>query len=347
MKIKYILLAVAFALMPLTARAVDYDLGIPAGGFNATSYSVLIGEKVKLYVTINNIGGVDTEATAVFKDGASLIGMKSISAKASGANEEVWVSWLPEVKGNHEISVNVILDGDITDANSGNNYATLSIFVDGDNDGDGIGDSQDPDDDNDGVPDDQDDYPLDPAKSHDTDGDGQDDSEDSDDDNDGIYDWDEASGGTSPTKYDTDGDGYGDKQDAYPTDPNRWIQETAPEPAQEDAGRVLGAEDEITPSADNESASAPTGGSGDVDENGRVLGIEDEATSTEIAEIETNKAFDKTITHEFPGNVNSETAQNMLWWYILWGIAALSAILAILFFILARKRKKEDEEDEE
>jgi 6-phosphogluconolactonase (cycloisomerase 2 family) len=67
-----------------------------------------------------------------------------------------------------------------------------------DADGDSAGDVCDDDDDNDGVPDAQDDFPTDPARSRDTDGDGIDDNADLDDDNDGIPDVDEIAAGRNP-----------------------------------------------------------------------------------------------------------------------------------------------------
>ncbi|MEO1173075.1 MAG: hypothetical protein AAFX94_13650, partial [Myxococcota bacterium] len=63
--------------------------------------------------------------------------------------------------------------------------------ADYDSDGDGIRDDEDPDDDNDGVPDAEDDRPLDPNESVDLDGDKIGDNADSDDDNDGIPDEDD------------------------------------------------------------------------------------------------------------------------------------------------------------
>jgi hypothetical protein len=198
MKPKYLLLALSLLLAPIAANAADNDLSIPGGGFYANDASVLVGQTVKLYGTVNNLGTVDTEATAVCKAGASLVNMKSLSARSGGASEEVWFTWTPVSPGTYTLSLNVALDGNITDPNLGDNYAEVQIFVDGDNDNDGIGDTEDPDDDNDGVPDTEDDYPLDPTKSHDTDGDGQDDSVDSDDDNDGLFDWEDTAQGTSP-----------------------------------------------------------------------------------------------------------------------------------------------------
>ncbi|MEZ5506851.1 MAG: thrombospondin type 3 repeat-containing protein [Gammaproteobacteria bacterium] len=62
-----------------------------------------------------------------------------------------------------------------------------------DTDGDGIGDAIDPDDDNDGVPDEQDQLPLDGSDFLDTDGDTIGNRTDTDDDDDGVPDMKTAS----------------------------------------------------------------------------------------------------------------------------------------------------------
>jgi hypothetical protein len=89
-----------------------------------------------------------------------------------------------------------------------------------DTDGDGIGDTADTDDDGDGILDVDDKFPKNPAEKDDTDGDGIGDNIDDDDDGDGIRDDAERTKGTDPKKYDTDGDGVNDGIDAFPLDPS-------------------------------------------------------------------------------------------------------------------------------
>lgn len=89
-----------------------------------------------------------------------------------------------------------------------------------DTDGDGIGDNMDDDDDGDGILDPDDKFPKNPAEKDDTDGDGIGDNVDDDDDGDGIRDDAESTKGTDPKKYDTDGDGVNDGIDAFPLDPS-------------------------------------------------------------------------------------------------------------------------------
>jgi len=89
----------------------------------------------------------------------------------------------------------------------------VRITATADTDGDGINNAQDPDDDNDGVPDTQDDLPLDPTESVDTDGDGIGNNADTDDDNDRVADSDDQFPLDSTESVDTDGDGVGDNAD--------------------------------------------------------------------------------------------------------------------------------------
>ena len=354
MKIKQTFAIICLLLFPFTSYAAEYDLSIPPQGLHLAATDILVGDVVKIYATINNVGSLDIEGTATCSDNGNLIGMKQLSAKYSGASEEVWFTWTPTQKGDHTISLDVLTDS-VDDENPTDNHASVTVSVDGDNDNDGIGDSIDTDDDNDGVPDTEDDFPLDPNLSHDSDGDGQDDAVDSDDDNDGLFDWEEAAQGSNPTVYDTDHDGVGDKQDEYPTDPNRT---SAPEPAAattiqtktEPQGQVLGVEDAKTqPSVTNTNSNQEDQGP-----DARVLGEEDTVTTIDpiIHEdpIATLEADDK-YNQKQPPEVEVNNTPNWLSWpYILWILAGAFAILAglfFIFFILARKRKKEDKDEDQ
>ena len=272
MKLRYLLVVLALSFFPITTQAASYDLRIPSNGLRLTNTSILTGQTVKIYATIENIGSDDIEATAICKDGSTVIGMKSLSAKYNGVAEEIWFNWTPTSAGNHEINLNIILDGNLQDETPSNNSAAISVYVDSDSDGDGLGNSVDPDDDNDGVPDTQDQFPNDPNMNKDTDHDGIDDSIDSDDDNDGLYDWDEKTKGSNPQKYDTDGDGVGDKEDAFPLNPNR----SKPEPVT--APTSSGGKNQTTPAQTTSDGIQNTTGGGTVDHiTGRVLGESDEA----------------------------------------------------------------------
>ncbi|MFD2176104.1 M64 family metallopeptidase [Veronia pacifica] len=105
-----------------------------------------------------------------------------------------------------------------------------------DTDLDGIGNNTDQDDDDDGYNDDQDQLPLDPSDFQDTDGDGIGNKADTDDDNDGVPDSDDVFPLDPDESVDTDNDGTGnyrdtdddddgvpDTEDAFPLDPQESV----------------------------------------------------------------------------------------------------------------------------
>jgi len=232
-------LIVAVLLISSPVQAISYDVSLDAGDVVFSSGSPLVGGNVRIYASISSVADSDVEGTVYFLDNDQPIGSKPFSAKAAGKADEVWIMWKPTTQGTHKIEVKAVNDVDFADATPENNVVIVEKFVDIDTDGDGIGNSLDPDDDNDGVPDSQDQFPLDPTMSKDTDHDGVDDSIDSDDDNDGLYDFQEPALGTDPLKRDTDGDGVGDKEDAYPLDPKR-SQAEVPPPASLSSGGAGG-----------------------------------------------------------------------------------------------------------
>jgi hypothetical protein len=303
--------------------------------------------------------------------------MKAISAKADGLAEEIWQSWKPKTVGTHTIDIRLATDENISDSFPDNNAGQITVFVDKDTDGDGIGDSVDPDIDGDGVPNAQDQFPLDPTMSKDTDHDGIDDGVDTDIDNDGLYNWDEKTIGTNPAKYDTDGDGVGDKEDAFPLDPKRWKPEAPPTQSQGGSGSGVPSTDQgavtdngatVAKAADSsDSASdasavllaAAAGGSADALVNAISETATADAAGTGLAPTSTEGITTPTTTQEItpsheivgsdhpanPGTNTSAGTRNASWMleYGLWGLAILFGLAAFFFAWLSRKRKKEEE----
>ncbi len=261
------ILSVVFAS---PANAADFDVSMSSDNLSFAPADIFVGTQAKIYASVSNNGDQDVEGQVYFFDGTTLVGTKPFSAKAHGKAEDVWFSWRPETQGTHDLGFKAVNDPGFPEATPMDNAAFEDKFVDLDTDGDGIGNAVDPDDDNDGVPDSQDQFPLDPSRSIDTDHDGQDDSIDSDDDNDGLYDFQEQAMGTDPLKYDTDGDGVGDKEDAFPLDPKKSVVEVpevklaaAPSPARPLVPVAQAAEIVNQPSAVDASlayAKAPTSG---------------------------------------------------------------------------------------
>lgn len=346
MKLHLWFFALAIALVPLSAQAVDYDIMIPAGGITVDHSPVMLGQTIKIYVTVNNVGTKDTEGTTIFLDNGGSIGMKAISAKANGRPEEIWQTWKPQTVGNHTIIVKLVPDESIFDPTPTNNEAQITVFVDKDTDGDGLGDSVDPDIDGDGVPNAQDQFPTNPKMSKDTDGDGIDDSVDTDIDNDGLYNWEERTIGTDPTKYDTDGDGVGDKEDAYPLDPKRSKKEVPV--AQTPSNNQAGTAPVVTTVATN-----PT-------KDVQAAGVLVATTTNPLAPTSTVEIITPTSTQEVTstqetmptsstsqGNTKKNEAAKEVkagFWNLntaLWGLAIFCGLIAGLFAWLARKKNRE------
>ncbi|MFO0764568.1 MAG: hypothetical protein U0487_00775 [Patescibacteria group bacterium] len=256
-----------------------------------------VGYAAKIYATVQPLCKRDTEGDVLFYANGKLIGSKPISYRKNGLAEEVWISWTPAEYGNNALRVDTKGETGIV-----GDSASITFFVDRDNDGDGVGDKVDPDDDNDGVPDVKDQFPTDPKKTKDTDGDGIDDSQDSDDDNDGLYDFQEQAIGTNPLKFDTDGDGVGDKDDAFPLDPNK----SKPDP--EVPPQVIPTEPVTS------TVIVPATNTSDTND-GRVLGATTE-----------RKTEDQSLFATYP-------------W--LWAIAGGTMFLAIFFLYKSRKEERE------
>lgn len=308
---------------PAPTHAASCVLSIGAQDISVVPAAPFLNQSARIYATVQPLCNSDTEGSVLFYANDALIGNKPISYKKAGRAEEVWVNWRPTQYGETKIRVDTKGEGgEVGDS------ALITLFIDRDTDGDGIGDLTDPDDDNDGVLDAADKWPLDPTRSRDTDGDGIDDSIDSDDDNDGLFDFAEQNLGTNPLKYDTDGDGVGDKQDAFPLDPKRSVL-PPPEPV------VAPAPPTPTAAAPTESvvavASAP-----DPLSEARVLGESFEsgyATSGLPDGVNAN------------GNTKDEGSNFMDWLtgFGLWFLLALAFLgLGIFFFWKDRRGKKED-----
>jgi hypothetical protein len=211
--------------IPKLAHAQTYigDLSLNESGVRTVG-SVLSGRIVRIYATVTNNSAQDLFGVVKFYDenkGSFIDSDQPVSVLAN-KTDDVFVDWTAGSVGSHPISVRVIPWNESGDDPS-NNKVTKTIYVDVDSDGDGIGDSLDGDDDNDGVPDREDDFPLDSSESKDTDNDGIGDNTDTDDDNDGVSDIEDIFPLDKNESKDSDGDQIGDNSDAFPSDPNESI----------------------------------------------------------------------------------------------------------------------------
>lgn len=146
-------IAVAFAF-PFAAYALTYDVGILQAGVTFTPSPFFVGERVRIYTMVRNFGDRDVEGSVFVSENGTTIGTPPpFSAKARGAEEEVWVEWQPGTVGERQIFVRVVNTPEQRDEDPTNNEMIVPVYVDRDADGDRIGDREDPDDDNDGLPD--------------------------------------------------------------------------------------------------------------------------------------------------------------------------------------------------
>src|SRR3989338_4127522 len=164
----------------------------------------IVGDTVRVYATIRNVGDVDVTGTVSFYIGSAQIGGgHEISMPKNGQKEEVFTDFtVPE--GEFNIRA-VISNTNPVDANVANDEVLTGLI-------EPIADT-----DRDGIPDSGDNCLNDKNEDQrNLDGDAQGNVCDSDIDGDGIVNTGEQERGTDPLNADTDGDGLSDKDDPRP-----------------------------------------------------------------------------------------------------------------------------------
>lgn len=221
----FILSIVIAGIFPNFSYAQDFnrDLFIKPEGVNVID-NILVGENVRIYVTVHNNSDYDLVGVVKFYDEnkKSFIGEDQPVSVIAHKTDDVFVDWVGSSIGSHSISIRVLpwnQEGDDTS----NNKVTKIIYVDKDTDGDGIGDKNDSDIDGDGVPNHLDAFPYDPNESEDTDGDGIGNNADTDDDGDVVPDIEDVFPLDPAEQLDSDSDGVGDNSDAFPSNPTEWV----------------------------------------------------------------------------------------------------------------------------
>ncbi|MCK4757738.1 MAG: Ig-like domain-containing protein [Thermoplasmata archaeon] len=158
---------------------------------------------------------ITTDGSTVFFDGTGSTDNLGIWSYSWSFNDGLSNYVLSGVAPGHQFDIPgfYVVTLTVTDMAGNQDTDTMWVNVFLDTDGDGIADIFDADDDNDGVPDGDDEFPLDPTESVDTDGDGTGNNADTDDDGDGVEDNIDEFPLDPDESVDTDGDGTGNNAD--------------------------------------------------------------------------------------------------------------------------------------
>ncbi len=154
----------AFA-WPALAFASEYDLSTSAADISFLPSQTVVGQSSRVTVSVTNNGTEDAEGIVQLLDGNVVVSSKAVSSKSQGRPDDVWMVWRPATSGTHALTIRLIADPGMPDQNLSNNEVRFNMAVDGDLDGDGIGDLVDPDVDGDGAANGDDDYMYDPTRS--------------------------------------------------------------------------------------------------------------------------------------------------------------------------------------
>lgn len=180
---------VAFALYPLpSVHAASIDLALDGSSISFSQSTLYVGDTVRIYARVRNVGDTDATAYVLFYQGGMVIGQSQpVSLRASGNPDEVFVDFtVPDGTFN----IRAVLQGSTPqDTNPDNDTAITPLYSpisDADRDGvvddsdncvndanadqldtdkDEKGDACDTDDDGDGVSDANDPAPLDATKT--------------------------------------------------------------------------------------------------------------------------------------------------------------------------------------
>lgn len=217
LKRSFILLFPFFLFLPLFAHAAaGADLRVLPADIRFSKSPLIVGDNIRIYTKVHNIGTIDVVGYVSFYQGSDLISEPQVISVVSGSDpEEVFVDFVVPASS---FNLRAVISGTKpADINLDNNVAITGMFT--------------PifDDDHDGIQNGADNCPtISNTTQVNTDRDAFGDACDDDKDGDSLSNAVESEIGTNPIIIDTDGDGTDDAHDAYPLDPKRWVLEKTP-----------------------------------------------------------------------------------------------------------------------
>lgn len=116
-------------MQPLIASAAEfeYDVTIASGSVMFVPNELYIGEPVRVYANIMNLGSKDITGVVGFYQGPSLLAPPHpFSLRSQSVTEDVWIDWTP-TEGRYNIMVKV--DTMPNDQNPGNNVYLTPMFT--------------------------------------------------------------------------------------------------------------------------------------------------------------------------------------------------------------------------
>lgn len=120
----------AYLVAPFSAdaRQIEYDAAITQDTVKFSPQPFFVGESVRIYTDLQNLGSQDISGQVSFYQGPNLLrSAVPFSLRSGGVSQGVWIDWTP-AEGTYNIMVKV--DADPTDQNPTNNvYITPMMTI--------------------------------------------------------------------------------------------------------------------------------------------------------------------------------------------------------------------------
>lgn len=123
-----VIASVLIAPLPSDATPFEYDVSLSPGSVLFVPRDIYVGEPVRIYANIANLGSKDVTGQVGFYQGANLLAPPHpFSLRADSVTEDVWIDWTP-TEGRYNIMVKA--DTTIPDQSPSNNaFLTPMMLV--------------------------------------------------------------------------------------------------------------------------------------------------------------------------------------------------------------------------